>query len=101
MRSSGTTAASDAPPAPIHFPGSPVIGRDAPTIAPQHRRAGEGLPSSRRHLLNVPRPIRREVPQGCASRLYTPSMAFTVMHSARLLLSPPEGGQITTRQASL
>jgi hypothetical protein len=28
-------------------------------------RAGEGLPSSRRHHLNVPRPLRRGVPRGC------------------------------------
>ena len=31
---------------------------------PSGRRAGEGLPSSRRHLLSVPSPIRREVHQG-------------------------------------
>jgi hypothetical protein len=68
---------------------------------PQHRRAGEGLPSSRRHLPNVQRPIRREVLQGCASRLFTPSMAFAVKLAARLLLFPPEGRLITTRQASL
>ena len=28
------------------------------------RRAGDGLPCSRRHLLNVPRPLRRGVPRG-------------------------------------
>ena len=47
-----------------HFPVSPVIGRDAPT-ALRSRRAGEGLPSSRRHLPNVPRPLRRGVLRGC------------------------------------
>ena len=55
---------------------------------PGTARAGEGLPGSRRHPLNVPSPIRREVPRGCASRLYTPSMAFAVTTAARLLLFP-------------
>ena len=50
-------------------------------------RAGEGLPSSRRHHLNVPRPIRRGVPRGCASRIFTASMAFTVNSPARLSLN--------------
>src|SRR4051794_32819204 len=67
---------------------------------PAGRRAGEGLPSSHRHLLDVPRPIRREVPRGCTSRLYTPSMAFAVITAARLLLTPRDGGPLTTRQAS-
>jgi hypothetical protein len=49
--------------------------------------AGEGLSSSRRHRLNVPRPIRRGVPRGCASRLFTASMAFTVNRPARLSLN--------------
>jgi hypothetical protein len=43
----------------------PVIGRDAPTARSAGRRAGEGFPSSRRHLLSVPRPIRRGVLDGC------------------------------------
>jgi hypothetical protein len=47
------------------LPGSsPVIGRRAPVNIRNHR-AGDGLPSSRRHLLNVPRPLRRGVPHGC------------------------------------
>ena len=93
------------PPTPTrhaaHFPGAPVIGRVAPT-ATADRRAGEGLPSSRRHLLNVPRPIRREVPRGCASRLFAPSMAFALTTRARLLLFPTRRQVwLTTRQASL
>jgi hypothetical protein len=28
--------------------------------------------------MNVPRPLRRGVPRGCASRIFTASMAFTV-----------------------
>src|SRR5919197_5078432 len=65
------------------------------------RRAGEGLPSSRRHPLSVPRPLRREVPQGCTSRLFTPSLAFTVTDAARLLLDPAKPGTVTARQASV
>ena len=51
-------------------------------------RGGLGLPSSRRHLPHVPRPLRREVLRGCASRLFTPSMAFALTAGARLLLVP-------------
>jgi hypothetical protein len=54
-------------------------------------RAGEGLPSSRRHYRHVPRPIRRGVLRGCASRLFTASVAFTLDSGARLSLLPPEG----------
>ncbi len=66
-------------------------------------RAGEGLPSSRHHHLNVPRPLRRGVPRGCSSRLFTPSMAFAVKDATRLSLPPTPKGRaaITTRQASL
>ena len=45
----------------------PVIGRVAPMTNFAGHRAGEGLPSSRRHYLNVPRPIRRRVLGGCDS----------------------------------
>ena len=69
--------------------------------ASRSRRAGEGLPSSRRHPLNVPRPLRRGVPQGCKSRLFTPSMAFTLRDRARLSLAPTSRWvTLTTRQAS-
>ena len=51
-------------------PGSPAVSRSAVidqrcSGALRRRRAGEGLPSSRRHLPSVPRPLRREVPRGC------------------------------------
>ncbi|MBB5155610.1 transposase family protein [Saccharopolyspora phatthalungensis] len=52
-------------------------------------RAGEGLPSSRRHYLNVPRPIRRAVPHGCnpgTTPLPWPSPRF---RRARHPLPPP------------
>jgi hypothetical protein len=52
------------------------------------RRASEGLPSSHRHLPNVPRPLRRGVPGGCASRVFTASMAFTLKDGAQLSLDP-------------
>jgi hypothetical protein len=65
-------------------------------------RAGEGLPSSRRHHPKVPRPIRRGVPHGCTSRVFTASMAFAPVSRARHSLHPPrKGGPITTPQASL
>ena len=101
LGSSSTTAASDAHPAPRPLPGLTGYRAGRSDEAPQHHRAGEGLPSSRRHLPNVQRPIRREVPRSCASRLFTPSMAFALNGRARLLLFPPEGGPQTTRQASL
>jgi hypothetical protein len=83
------------PPTPtrpaIHFPGSPVIGRHAPVTESAGHRAGEGLPSSRRHYRHVPRPIRRGVLRGCASRLFAASMAFALISGARHSLLPPEG----------
>ncbi len=83
------------PPTPtrpaVHFPGSPVIRRHAPATRSAGHRAGEGLPSSRRHYRHVPRPIRRGVLRGCASRLFAASMAFTLISGARHSLLPPEG----------
>ena len=57
----------------------------------------EGRPSSRRHYLDVPRPIRRRVPDGSASRLFTASLAFTVISAARLPLLPPHGRDLSRR----
>jgi len=56
--SSGTMAAAGALPAPRPLPGvNPVKGaRRFRRRVSQGRRAGEGLPSSRRRLPNVPRP---------------------------------------------
>src|SRR5215217_2460187 len=68
---------------------------------PRGRRAGEGLPSSRRHPLNVPSPHTPGGSSGLQSRLYAPSVAFAVTSAARLLLFPPAGGVLTTRQTSL
>ena len=76
------------PPTPTrpadHFPVRPVIaiGRHAPAAKSAGCRAGEGLPSSRRYLRYVPRPIRWGVPHGYASRLFAPSMAFATPASS-------------------
>ena len=83
------------PPTPtrpaIHFPGSPVIGRHAPVTQSAGHRAGEGLPSSRRHPRYVPRPIRRGVLHGCASRLFAASMAFAPISRGSALPCPAQG----------
>jgi hypothetical protein len=91
-------------------PGAPPASRlhtgYRTALVPGHREpvsAGEGLSSSRRHLLNVPRPIRRGVPRGCASRIFTASMAFTVNRPARLSLNVYRRGRLrcTLRTAQL
>lgn len=88
------------PPGPLSLPGAPpVIGRDASDSTPAAGcRAGEGLPSSRRHLRNVPCPIRRGVPRGCPSRIFTASMAFALISGARLSLSPPSRAGLQRRR---
>jgi hypothetical protein len=53
-------------------------------------RAGEGLPSSRRHPRYVLRPIRQGVLHGCTSRLFAASIAFALNSRARHSLLPPE-----------
>jgi hypothetical protein len=90
VSSSGTTAAPDSHPTRISTSGliTGYRSRRSDHTHPGSSRGGEGLPGSRCHPLNVPRPIRREVHRGCKSRLFTPSMAFAVRDAARLLLSP-------------
>jgi hypothetical protein len=89
----GTTTASDALPARRPLPGSsPVIGHRISRGITQPASTGEGLPSSRRHLLHVPRPLRRGVPHGCApgsSPLPWPSPRRTGLGSP---FPPPAGG---------
>ena len=64
--------------------------------------AGEGLSSSRRHYLHVPRPLRRGIRHGCTFRIFTASMAFALLLRARHPLVPAiRRGRLTTRQASL
>ena len=87
--STGTTAASDAHPASHPLPG--ITGYRTPRSGDTSagHRAGEGLPSSRRHHRCVPRPIRRGVPHGCASRLFTASLAFAPISRGSALPCPP------------
>ena len=85
------TAASDAHPASGPLPG--VTGYRTPRSGDTSagHRAGEGLPSSRRHHRYVPRPIRRGVPHGCnpgSAPLPWPSPRF---REARHSLVRPEG----------
>jgi cytochrome P450 len=56
--------------------------------------AGEGLSSSRRHYPNVPRPLRRGVLHGCASRLYTAALTFALSLRAQHSLAPPQTGRV-------
>src|SRR5512141_1694695 len=63
------------------------------TPYPRGRRAEEGLPSSRRHPLNVPSPHTPGGSSGLQSRISTPSMAFAVTSAARLLLFPTPTGR--------
>ena len=84
------------PPGHRPLPGStPVTGPRFPRLS-AGRFAGEGLSSSRRHHLNVPRPLTPESPSRLRPRIFTASMAFAVNRPARLSLRC-----LTTRQASL
>ena len=98
--SSGARAAPDSHPARNPFPGSsPVIRSDAPTPPhPGNARAGESLPGSRCHPLNVPSPVAGRF-LGAASGLPLHGLRRDNRGSAHL--SPPEGGVLTTRQAPL
>ena len=100
--STSTTAASDAHPASHPLPG--VTGYRTPRSGSTIRRppGRGGPPQFPPPLSNVPRPIRRGVLHGCASRLFTASMAFTLISGARLSLLPPSRARpLTTPQASL
>jgi hypothetical protein len=83
------------PPGQHPLPG--VTGYRAPCFRQQHTaacRAGEGLPSSRRHCPNVSHPLRRGVPRGCLPGSSPLCVAFTVVLVARLSLAPPHGGYV-------
>jgi hypothetical protein len=90
------------PPTPsrpvAHFPRSSVIGRHAPATPSADCRAGEGLPSSRRHYLNVPRPIRRES-FTAASRIFTASMAFAPISKGSALPRPTPPAELAAQLA--
>jgi hypothetical protein len=89
------------PPGSRPLPGSPpVIGRGRSGAL--RRIAGPGrasqVPAATMRTFRAPYAGESF---GAASRLSTPSMAFTMKHAARLSLTPPKGGRVTTRQASL
>ena len=97
--STGTTAASDAHPASYPLPGATGYRTPRSGDNTAGHRAGEGLPSSRRHHRHVPRPIRRGVPHGCASRLFAASMAFAPISRGSALPYPPATGQLSNDAA--
>jgi hypothetical protein len=90
------------PPGPaVHFPGSPVTGRRAPATRSAGHRAGRP-PQFPPPLSGRSAPHTPGVPEGCASRHFTASMAFTVISAARLPLLPPSQARpLTTLQTSL
>src|SRR5215471_15017034 len=81
------------PPTPtrpaIHFPVPAGYKTPCSDDSSAGHRAGEGLPSSRRHHQYVPRPIRRGVLHGRASRLFAASMAFAPISRGSALPCPP------------
>jgi hypothetical protein len=90
----GTTTASDAVPADRPLPGSPpVIRRHAPVRFRSHR-AEDGLPSSRHHLLNVPRPLRRGVPQRLRFQVFSAFHGLRPEGRGSALPDPAGGGHI-------
>jgi len=91
-----TMAASDSLPATARFPAPHRLQDGVFRAIPQDASSGEGLSSSRRHHLNVPRPLTPESPSRPHSRIFAASMAFAVNRPARLSLRC-----LTTRQASL
>src|SRR5664280_2179383 len=81
------------PPTPTryatHFPGSPVIGRVAPTTTTRRSPDRGGPPQfppppSERSAPHTPRS-----PSRLHTRLFTASMAFTLISGARHSLHPP------------
>jgi hypothetical protein len=88
---------SDSRSALAHFTGLPFIGLDAPR--PPSRWHPQGLPAGAETGLScshdgcptVPRPLRRGVPWGCVSKLFTPSVAFASPYRARLPVGPLAG----------
>jgi hypothetical protein len=85
---------SDSRSALAHFTGIPLIGFDAPRPSlrwhPRDLTAGAetGLSCFHDGRLTVPRPLRRRVLRGCASKFLTPSMAFASANQARLPVGP-------------
>ncbi len=99
--SSGTTAASDTHPARHPLPGETGY-RTRRSDGITRRPPGRGGPPQ-----FPPPPSERSAPHTPGSpsrlhsRLFTASMAFTLISGARHSLFPPEGRPLTTPQASL
>jgi len=80
---------------PLH--GLPLIGFVAPSPPPGWQPEGltagaeTGLSCSHDGCPAVPRPLRRRVPRCCASKLFTPSVAFAQPCQARLPAAPSRG----------
>ena len=95
-------AASDAHPARHPFPGATGYRTRLSGDKLAGHRAGEGLPSSRRHYLYVPRPIRRRVLDGCDFRFFTASIGLRRAFSGSAPSVPTLTGRLLTAlQASL
>ena len=91
---SSITAASDAHPHPFHG-GTGYKTRLSGDKLAGHR-AGERLPSSRRHYLYVPRPIRRRVLGGCDFRFFTASIGLHREFSGSAPSVPTLTGRLLT-----
>jgi hypothetical protein len=87
----------------LPLPGSST-GDRSPRSSGHTQPAGPGRasPVPAATIRTFPSPLRRGVLHGCASRLFTASLAFALPLRARHSLRPtPRMGPVTTRQASL
>jgi hypothetical protein len=103
----GTMGRSDSRSALPPFTVVPLIGFGAPRPPvgwhPPGLSAGAetGLSCSHTGCPTIPRPLRRRVLRGCASQLFTPSMAFAQRHEARLPVGPALADGASSRRGRL
>src|SRR5215207_5090414 len=98
--SSGTTAASDALPAPAHFPVLPVIGRDAPTTSTQAAGPGRASPVPAATLRAFRAPYAGKS-LGAAIQALHPFRGLRPDNPGSALPRPRQRGMGPARQASL